>query len=361
MNKLFLILGIGIVVTFGLLLAGYYAYEPLWYNYYKSRLMSDDREVVKYAAKTIAAEGERAVPYLRKWLDTADTKLVTASYQILSDFPDKEWKKRHPDLANGLFIHKLKCQTIGLVADNVNLEQIPTLFSEIADFDISIDPGIYDYFDYNYKPVINIDENKITLFNLFNKIAASFGFLAVQIKDEKVIFTLDKDKVERIERFFQAVEKGDRTEAEKYLNAGVDPNIGLSSRNKAIFFAIKNRDLKMLDLLLEKKSNINTVTGFGQTPLAAAVDCGCPDEMCVYLINMGADLNAGDVPPIFWAAASGNKRLCALLLQKGANPNIVNKTLRATALDKAHDEEIRKLLREHGAKTAAELNAEREK
>ncbi len=78
--KLFnLKLGIGIIVVFGLLIAGFALYEPVFFKYYEWRLRSDNPEMRAAAAKAVAGRGEQAMPYIKEWLNSKnDSRVISA-------------------------------------------------------------------------------------------------------------------------------------------------------------------------------------------------------------------------------------------------------------------------------------------
>jgi HEAT repeat protein len=92
MNKLFLKLGIGIVVVFGLLLAGFYVYEPIWFKVQEWRLDSDDVATREVAAKAIAEEGKWAFPYIKKWLGSLSDARIIGACLVLEKMKGNTWK-----------------------------------------------------------------------------------------------------------------------------------------------------------------------------------------------------------------------------------------------------------------------------
>jgi len=97
-----------------------------------------------------------------------------------------------------------------------------------------------------------------------------------------------------------------------------------------------------------EKADINSKDWQGDTLLGYAVTYGI-DPVFNYLIEKGADVNAGRVNPLITAAEKGRLEYVKKLLDKGANVTAKDK-LGRTALDKASNEEIKTLLREKGAK-----------
>jgi HEAT repeat protein len=98
MKYLHLKLAIGIVVVFGLILLGYYVYEPIQFTYYKYQLMSDDPAAVQSAASAIAEKGKRAIPKIREWLRSDSDKLVIGACKVLENMSGDEWLEALPEL-----------------------------------------------------------------------------------------------------------------------------------------------------------------------------------------------------------------------------------------------------------------------
>ncbi len=91
-------LGICIVLVFGLLLAGFALYEPVWFKYYEWRLQSDDTATRDAAAAAITDKGEKAIPYVKKWLHSANDNLVNSACLLLEKMDGDIWKQALPEL-----------------------------------------------------------------------------------------------------------------------------------------------------------------------------------------------------------------------------------------------------------------------
>jgi HEAT repeat protein len=76
-------LGIGIIVVFGLILAGYYSYGPIWWKWQEYRLSSADASTRAEAAETVAAQGKEAIYRAAEWLDSLDENLVIGACEVL--------------------------------------------------------------------------------------------------------------------------------------------------------------------------------------------------------------------------------------------------------------------------------------
>jgi HEAT repeat protein len=91
-------LGIGVVLLFAVLIAAMFAYQPLRYRWLKSQLLSDNPKTREQAIKTLAADGKRAIPHLRRWLMSKNDKLVTTSCGVLEKIKGNFWKEALPEL-----------------------------------------------------------------------------------------------------------------------------------------------------------------------------------------------------------------------------------------------------------------------
>lgn len=122
--------------------------------------------------------------------------------------------------------------------------------------------------------------------------------------------------------------------AQYLLSRGADINAVDSSGATAFHLAVMNENSRMAYFLIGKGAKINTMTNDRVTPLHVARD----PELSRYLIDNGADVNAGDkwrntplhnVPYGFCSICSNEnypvkRELTALLLSKGANINAKN-------------------------------------
>jgi len=125
-----------------------------------------------------------------------------------------------------------------------------------------------------------------------------------------------------------------------------------------LFVSASTHDLKGIDRALRQGTSINARSGTDLTALHYA--CGSGDDVMVKaLLDRGADANADAqqlVTPLRDAIASGNERSVELLLAAGGDPNVVH--TEGTVLDVAEQSgftNMVELLRQHGAKRAAEL------
>jgi hypothetical protein len=93
MNKFFLKITAGIIVVFGLLFVGMALYEPLWFRIKRGRIESKDEAIRLAAAKAVAAKGVRAMPHIKKWLDSGNDARVAGACLVLEKMEDNTWEK----------------------------------------------------------------------------------------------------------------------------------------------------------------------------------------------------------------------------------------------------------------------------
>jgi hypothetical protein len=142
---------------------------------------------------------------------------------------------------------------------------------------------------------------------------------------------------------------GDNTLLEIFINVGIiDPNYihneyGMSG-DELILIAFYRNDMDFIEYLLDNGASIDAVGSYGDTMLhrligknPALIGNFNHDtiSMINYLINRGADVNIqgfAQRTPIVIASMMNDKEIIELLLNKGANPAIEDKTGRS-ALD----------------------------
>lgn len=137
-----------------------------------------------------------------------------------------------------------------------------------------------------------------------------------------------------------AVENADNDKVFKYVLDGADVNMRDSLGNSPIFLAVKKDKKDFLDLLLEKKADVNVPGKTGevdnQTALSVAV-ANDDGETVKKLLDRGADPNIADskgLLPLPGAVIGpkANAEIVKMLLDKGANVNGQEKENGATAL-----------------------------
>lgn len=135
-----------------------------------------------------------------------------------------------------------------------------------------------------------------------------------------------------------------------------------------LFKAVELDQLNKVQLLVEKGADVNGRSDFGVPVFTYALGCvgtkGHPNGLSIvkFLISKGADLNEQPKlgsPPLLQAAQANNAELVALLLEKGAKPDVAigppkyttRRTALLTAVERGNIEMVRLLI-----KAGADLN-----
>ena len=158
--------------------------------------------------------------------------------------------------------------------------------------------------------------------------------------------------------------KGDLAGVQRELNKGADVNakdyIGRTPLHNAARWSHKGHK-KVAELLISRGADVDAMDDDGWTPLHYAA-LGGSKETAKLLIVEGVDVNTKNdegETPLHHAAHGGHKEVAELLIANGADLNARKKN-GDTPLDEANwrnNQEIANLLREHGGKTAKELQA----
>lgn len=127
----------------------------------------------------------------------------------------------------------------------------------------------------------------------------------------------------------KAAKNGHRTICELLIEKGAD----LHARNRwgitALHKAAENGHTYTCELLIEQGAHVDARDNNGNTPLhAAACDFDGYKKTCVLLIEKGADVNAlnyAAATPLHMAAVYGKPVIYELLIEKGADPLLVDK------------------------------------
>jgi HEAT repeat protein len=98
-------LAIGIIVVFGLLLAGMALYMPFWYRYRLYQLRSDDAGKRETASDAVAIRGKSAMPYIKEWLKSKGDKTFAGACLVLEKMEGETWKQALPELERVLEGH----------------------------------------------------------------------------------------------------------------------------------------------------------------------------------------------------------------------------------------------------------------
>ncbi|MHC4662005.1 MAG: ankyrin repeat domain-containing protein, partial [Planctomycetota bacterium] len=175
---------------------------------------------------------------------------------------------------------------------------------------------------------------------------------------------------------------GGRDEAEFLAKHWKNHNIPVTDSELKCYplhIAANNSFLDAAGLLLEKGANVDVGDDFSRTPLHYAARKG-NTQMSALLLDKNAYINVLTGPrtskkcgygstPLHMAVKSGNLQVVEFLIKNGAEINVIRSSsdivivsgMRhhysdgTTPLDLARTDEIKRLLREHGAMTYEEL------
>jgi ankyrin repeat protein len=147
---------------------------------------------------------------------------------------------------------------------------------------------------------------------------------------------------------------------EHLLKEGLDIHIKDTCGQTALHKAADSGREKTVEFLIANGANVNERDDWGRTSLWYTRY----SSVAEILLAKGADTEARDVTTgsvaLHRAAANGDKELAKVLLAGGAYVNSKNKC-GETPLDMAESEEMKKLLRSHGAVSGEELREREEK
>ena len=122
-----------------------------------------------------------------------------------------------------------------------------------------------------------------------------------------------------------AAENGHTETVIALLQNRANPNAVDKTRNTPLHFAAFNGHTKTVIVLLENRANPNAVDDYLSTPLHRVIQDGHTKTAIDLLNQNGADINALDVYIYTPAAERERTKTAIALLQKGANPNAVNR------------------------------------
>lgn len=97
--------------------------------------------------------------------------------------------------------------------------------------------------------------------------------------------------------------------------------------SEKLFIAVRNGDLKEVQLLHSKGANVNTVDNFGESALTYAIKHKNL-KVAKYLIRIGA--NYQNVNALIQAINHNDWRIAKILIKAGASLNDIDKHIRAT-------------------------------
>ncbi len=142
-------------------------------------------------------------------------------------------------------------------------------------------------------------------------------------------------------------------------------------RKTPLHRAAESDRTKMVKLLIQAGAEVNARDRLDAIPLHKAAPWG-PTDTAKALLEAGADVNAKDYlrrTPLHWAAWVGRTDMVKVLIKAGAEVNVKDATgqtpldrtkTKHGTIDSKKQAKCAELLRKHGAKTGAELDAEAE-
>lgn len=164
---------------------------------------------------------------------------------------------------------------------------------------------------------------------------------------------------------FSAAEAGDAKAVKKLLSKSEDVNKGEWDGRRPLHAAAAGRHTSCVGLLLDQSADINANSWMG-TALHCAIE-NDDMKMVRLLLERGANPNivshttgkrfAGS-PPLVLATRKGQKDIVELLLAHGGDPNITSGTDGVLPIDATEDDTIKDLLRRVAADRAAEQQKE---
>lgn len=163
----------------------------------------------------------------------------------------------------------------------------------------------------------DLGNNRLPLSPLFHK--AHEVISQARLVDEKI--------QRNIQEFIQASTNGDEAKVIELLENGHNPGVSDSSGLTPLMAGAHRGQIKMLKLLLDRKSTIDQKDSSGYTALMFACNSGKFD-CAKLLVEHGAYINetANDgSTPIMFAAQHGHNDIVRYLLGKGADPTLKGK------------------------------------
>lgn len=118
-----------------------------------------------------------------------------------------------------------------------------------------------------------------------------------------------------------AIIQGNVAEVERSLNMGADVNAPFDSGLTPLMCAAQIGREKVVKTLLEHHANVHIHNDAGCAALHLSAYEGSP-AIVEMLLNAGAKIEDGEIPPLIFAAASGGLDAVKLLLSRGANVNV---------------------------------------
>ena len=131
--------------------------------------------------------------------------------------------------------------------------------------------------------------------------------------------------VDQITDFTKAAKFDDVSEIKDLLKAGVSPNTLDPRGNPMLIVAIRDKSLKVIDLLLGNKDiDVNLANKSGETPLMMASIEGEMPVVKTLVLQKKADVNKSGWTPLHYACTTGKREVAEFLVENGAKVNALS-------------------------------------
>jgi len=142
------------------------------------------------------------------------------------------------------------------------------------------------------------------------------------------------------EALLGAAEGGNKILVQRLLEKGASPAATDNTGSTALHWAAWGGHTEIGNLMYDKKDDLDNSDGQGED-LASRMRLTSPyhESVMRMLLEEGADINAQNsqgCTPLHWVSGAGSVPMVKFLLDKGANPNIVDNSGR-TAIDRAKE------------------------
>ncbi|QWD84477.1 ankyrin repeat domain-containing protein [Polynucleobacter asymbioticus] len=152
----------------------------------------------------------------------------------------------------------------------------------------------------------------------------------------------------QIDDFTKAAKFDDVSEVQSLLKAGVSPNTLDPKGNPMLILAIRDKSMKVTDLLLSNPStNVNLANKSGENALMMAAFDGDLPTVKMLVLDKKAAVNKPGWSPIHYAATNGHLQIVQFLMANGAMVNALSPsetTPLMMAIGSGNDELIKYLL-----------------
>ena len=150
------------------------------------------------------------------------------------------------------------------------------------------------------------------------------------------------------------ITRGNLQEVRKQLYRGIPPDV--INNYLMIHWAVKSGKPEILRLLLKAGADVNKQDSQGATPLHCAIECDMLEAVKLLLDQAGILLDPKVAKtgwtPLMQACYEGNSNIAALLLAKGADPNVqgrqCSQSLLYVAVANNHADVVKLLLEQEG-------------